>query len=104
LKNNMSIANKYQLPAVLFAKLLYSVEHEMIATPIDFLNRRTGAILFDIQTVKEWKKQVIAYLADRFNWSGQEKNKFSSSVEEALKAAVIPVDQTNSYQKAANGN
>jgi glycerol-3-phosphate dehydrogenase len=104
LKNNISDAKKYQLPTVLFAKLLYSVEHEMIATPIDFLNRRTGAILFDIQTVKEWKKQVIAYLADRLNWSGQEKNKYSSSVEEALKACIVPVDQPNTYPKAVNGN
>ncbi|WP_040207359.1 glycerol-3-phosphate dehydrogenase/oxidase [Neobacillus jeddahensis] len=92
LKVNMADAQKYQLPLVLFAKLLYAIEQEMIATPIDFFNRRTGAILFDIETVKNLKNQVVAYLADRFNWSEQEKNKYGVSVEGALQAAVIPMD------------
>ncbi|PLS04905.1 glycerol-3-phosphate dehydrogenase/oxidase [Neobacillus cucumis] len=104
LNHHMSDAEKYQLPKVLFAKLLYAIEYEMVATPIDFFNRRTGAILFDIQTVKEWKKQVIAYLADRFHWSEQEKYKYLTSVDEALKAVVTPVDQPEPYQKAGNDN
>ncbi|WP_042356418.1 glycerol-3-phosphate dehydrogenase/oxidase [Bacillus rubiinfantis] len=84
-------AAKYGLPLDLFAKLIYAIEEEMIATPIDFFNRRTGAILFDIQAVKKWKNQVVAYMGNRFQWSEQLKKEYYLSVEEALTMAVFPV-------------
>lgn len=104
LENNKNDAEKYGMPVDLFAKLIYAIENEMVATPIDFLNRRTGAILFDIQTVKKWKKQVMAYMADRFNWSEPVKNQYSLAVEKAIEAAVIPVEERVDLPHAANGN
>ncbi|MCM3767413.1 glycerol-3-phosphate dehydrogenase/oxidase [Neobacillus niacini] len=89
LKANMEDAATCKLPLDIFAKLIYAIEYEMIATPIDFLNRRTGAILFDIQTVYKWKDYVIRYMADRFNWPEQDKLKYIESVEASLMCARI---------------
>lgn len=104
LKQNKNIADKYGLPLDLFAMLVYAVEEEMAVTPIDFLNRRTGAILFNIQAVEKWKDQVITYISDRFNWNGREKNKYKLLVEKALKEAVIPTDEQAEYPLAGNHN
>lgn len=96
-------AEKFGLPLDLFAQLVYAIEEEMAATPIDFLNRRTGAILFNIQLVQTWKQQVIAYMADRFNWTDEEIQKYSLSVEDALTACIVPVDEQAQNPKAING-
>ncbi|WP_042454635.1 glycerol-3-phosphate dehydrogenase/oxidase [Neobacillus dielmonensis] len=93
LVSNKDDAFKYQLPLDLFARLVYAVELEMVATPIDFLNRRTGDILFNIQSVQKWKNQVIAYMCDRFNWTEEDLNNYTLTVEEALKACIVPVDE-----------
>lgn len=93
LVSNKDDAFKYQLPLDLFARLVYAVEQEMVATPIDFLNRRTGDILFNIQSVQNWKNQVIAYMCDRFNWTEEDLNNYTLAVEEALKACIVPVDE-----------
>jgi len=93
LKLNKSDAGKYGLPLFLFAKLVYGIEEEMVATPIDFFHRRTGDILFNIDLVKKWKKQVIDYMTDKLNWTNQEKEKYSLSLEDALTSAVTPADE-----------
>lgn len=104
LKENEADAAKYGLPLPLFAKLVYGIEHEMVATPIDFFNRRTGAILFNIDLVEKWKKQVIDYMTDKLNWTDQEKKKYLLCLEEDLKATVIPVDTRDEYPRAVSGN
>jgi glycerol-3-phosphate dehydrogenase len=91
-KKNKGDAVKYGLPLPLFAKLLYGIECEMVATPLDFFNRRTGAILFDIQSVKQWKKHVVTYMSDQFCWTEQEKQKHTLDLENALVSAVTPVN------------
>ncbi|WP_043930840.1 glycerol-3-phosphate dehydrogenase/oxidase [Bacillus sp. EB01] len=72
------------LPPVLFAKLAYAIEEEMAVTPIDFFNRRIGAILFDIQTVLEWKDPVVDYFSYRFGWSEGEKQRHLVDLEQAV--------------------
>ncbi|TWD89745.1 homodimeric glycerol 3-phosphate dehydrogenase (quinone) [Neobacillus bataviensis] len=104
LEENAADAVKYNLPLPLFAKLIYGIEHEMVVTPIDFFNRRTGAILFDIQTVKKWKKQVLACMAEKLNWTEQVKNNYSLLLEQNLTAAVIPVDEQHESIRVVNGD
>ncbi|MCM3568720.1 glycerol-3-phosphate dehydrogenase/oxidase [Neobacillus mesonae] len=92
LKANKDDAVKFDLPIVIFAKLIYAIEKEMIATPIDFFVRRTGALWFDISIVKNCKSQVISYMADKFLWSDSDIKKYTLSIEKALNEAVIPVN------------
>lgn len=82
-----------KLSTVLFAQLVYAIEHEMIATPIDFFNRRTGAILFNIHLVYKWKHEVVNYMATRFQWSNETKAKYIAALDQALIDATIPVDE-----------
>ncbi|RHW31166.1 glycerol-3-phosphate dehydrogenase/oxidase [Neobacillus notoginsengisoli] len=94
LATNREDAINYEIPLELFARLIYAIEYEMAATPIDFLNRRTGALLFDIQSVQKWKKQVVAYMAARFQWTGEEINRYIGAVERDLNACVTPSDDS----------
>lgn len=102
LEQNSSAAEKNGLPLALFAQLVYAIEYEMAATPIDFFNRRTGAILFNILFVKKWKTQVIAYMAGRFNWTEKETQKHSLLLDKELKEAVVPTDEQAVPQNAVN--
>lgn len=93
LKKHKSDALKYGLPLPLFAKLVYAIENEMVVTPIDFFNRRTGAILFDIKTVRQWENKVIAYMKDRFGWDEKALQNYTIALENALVEAVVPVEE-----------
>lgn len=85
-------AKEYQLPLTLFAKLQYALEQEMVYTPVDFFNRRTGAILFDISFVRTYKQHVINCMSDYFSWTEETKVKYEKELEAALIDASVPVD------------
>ncbi len=84
-------ADQYGLPLELFAKLIYAIQYEAAATPIDFFNRRTGAILFDIHTVHNFKENVINFMRDQFGWTEQQTKAFALQLDAALAEAVTPV-------------
>lgn len=88
-----SEAENYGLPIVLWAKLKYAIKHEMAAAPVDFFNRRTGALLFDIETVKNYQRQVISYMADAFKWDKAAERTFENQLNEELRSAMKPADQ-----------
>ncbi|MCM3124239.1 MULTISPECIES: glycerol-3-phosphate dehydrogenase/oxidase [unclassified Mesobacillus] len=84
-------ADQFGLPLELFAKLVYAIQYEAAATPIDFFNRRTGAILFDIHAVRQNKGNVIHYMRDQFKWNEQQTKAYTLQLEDALTEAVTPV-------------
>lgn len=88
-----SEAENYGLPIVLWAKLKYAIEHEMAAAPVDFFNRRTGALLFDIESVREYQRQVISYMTDAFKWDKAAERSFENQLNEELRSAMRPADQ-----------
>ncbi|NKE07089.1 glycerol-3-phosphate dehydrogenase/oxidase [Mesobacillus selenatarsenatis] len=84
-------ADQYGLPLELFAKLIYGIQYEAAATPVDFFNRRTGAILFDIHIVHNFKENVINFMRSQFKWNEQQIEAYTLELEGALNEAVIPV-------------
>lgn len=78
------------MPLPLFAKLIYGIHGEMVATPVDFFNRRTSALLFNIHEVYDWKEPVIAFMAKVFNWTEQQTAYYTNELEEALLQASTP--------------
>ncbi|MBT2644614.1 glycerol-3-phosphate dehydrogenase/oxidase [Bacillus sp. ISL-41] len=84
-------ADQYGLPLELFAKLVYAIQYEAAATPVDFFNRRTGAILFNIRLVHNFKENVINFMRDQFSWNDRQTEAFTLELEGALNEAVIPV-------------
>lgn len=85
-------AEHRQLPLALFAPLVYGIEEEMVVSPMDFFNRRTGAIFFNIDWVLQWKESVLEYMRERFNWTEEDFNLHKSKVEEEIEHATIPID------------
>jgi len=100
IKNNKEQAKKYEMPITLFAQLKYAVDCEMAYSPIDFFNRRTGALLFDIDTVKTYKDQVIEFIAEQLDWNKEIKQKYQKELEIEVLYATVPIDDQNNEKLA----
>ncbi|KRE44784.1 glycerol-3-phosphate dehydrogenase/oxidase [Paenibacillus sp. Soil522] len=84
-------ADSFKLPLVLAVQLRYSLEAEMTVKPADFFIRRTGDLFFRIGYVQKWKEPVIAAMAERLRWSGEQRAAFAAELEEKLTEAVEPL-------------
>lgn len=67
-------AEEFGLPKALWASLRYAMTYEMALTPVDFLMRRSSALLFDIETATTYKEKITEAMAIVLNWSDQEKH------------------------------
>lgn len=85
-------ADKFNLPLVTFAKLIYGIEHELVATLVDFYFRRTGNLLFDIKKVHETREGVCNYMAYTLNWTDAEKKRNTAELDEEIKIATTPFE------------
>ncbi|MBF2639904.1 glycerol-3-phosphate dehydrogenase/oxidase [Listeria welshimeri] len=80
------------LPNSLYAELRYSIQHEAVTTPIDFLLRRTGYLLFDMPYLIEWKDAVIDEMAKQFHWSDEVKQTYIEELDIQINDAREPAD------------
>jgi glycerol-3-phosphate dehydrogenase len=80
------------LPAALYAALVYSIEREMTVKPEDFFIRRTGGLFFDIAWVRQWKDEVISYMAHLFQWTEEQAHSYSEELDLQLHNAVTPLE------------
>ena len=83
---------KLKLTREVYAQLMYSIEHEMVVTPADFFIRRTGALFFNIDWVRTWKDEVIAFMEDKLGWNKEQTAQYKEELEKELRDAVTPVD------------
>lgn len=83
------------LPKVLYAQLLYAVTEEMALKPVDFFIRRTGALFFRIDEVKQYKEQVVAVMADLFDWSSPAAEQYLAELDKEIRDAQTPIDIQN---------
>jgi glycerol-3-phosphate dehydrogenase len=90
-RNHKTDAEKYGLPFLLFAQLVYAIHYEMAATPCDFFNRRIGAVLFNIDYVHKWKLPVATYMSEIMEWSEEEKQKYTNELEIILTRSANPI-------------
>ncbi|MBF2399412.1 glycerol-3-phosphate dehydrogenase/oxidase [Listeria marthii] len=84
--------NETTLPNSLYAELRYSIQHEAVTTPIDFLLRRTGYLLFDMPYLLEWKDAVVDEMAKQFHWSDDVKQTYIEELNIQIKDAREPAD------------
>jgi len=90
----VDLSDKVNEPTLpVFASLEYGIQYEMVTKPIDFLIRRTGAMFFDIDWVNQWKRQIVAYMAEKFNWTAEEKQGYEAEVEAYIKDATEPTEE-----------
>ncbi|EAC5861201.1 TPA: glycerol-3-phosphate dehydrogenase/oxidase [Listeria monocytogenes] len=84
--------NETTLPNSLYAELRYSIQHEAVTTPIDFLLRRTGYLLFDMPYLLEWKVAVVDEMAKQFHWSDDVKQTYIEELNIQINDAREPAD------------
>lgn len=77
---------------VVFAQLVYALEDEMTYKPVDFFIRRTAALFFNIQWVRDHKTSVINYMAKTLNYSEQQKQEYTEELDQLLEEAVTPIE------------
>lgn len=85
--------NEYpEMDPLVLAQLQYGIEEELVYRPEDFFVRRTGALYFRIDWVREHKQSVIEYMSKVFNWDFEEQDTYSVDLDRLLYYAVTPVD------------
>ncbi len=88
-QENKATAEKEQIDPFILTELLYGIDYELVYKPVDFFIRRTGALLFDINWVREHKASVINYMAKSLEWSSAQKKDYSVELDQDLKDASI---------------
>lgn len=81
----------YGLTPVLYGMLRYSMEEEMTCTPLDFFIRRTGALYFEIDWVKNWQDPVLHFMKRELSWSEAQKEKHKEQLKQELYFACNPI-------------
>ncbi|MFC3883889.1 glycerol-3-phosphate dehydrogenase/oxidase [Bacillus songklensis] len=81
------------LPLYVFLQIAYAIKEEMVTKPVDFFIRRTGALFFDINWVKEWKDEVVNYMANVLKWSAEQKSNYQKELKKHLHDVVVTVEE-----------
>ncbi|MBU8908818.1 glycerol-3-phosphate dehydrogenase/oxidase [Desertibacillus haloalkaliphilus] len=92
-KEQKQKAKENHLPIDVYAGLVYGIEEEMVSSPVDFFNRRTGAVLFNIDWVQKWKQPVLDYMKKRFSWTEEETLLHKNKLEQDLHYATTPIEE-----------
>ncbi len=87
----MAVREHVFLDADLWAELRYTLDHEAVYKPTDFFIRRTGALFFDIDFVKEHKEPVIREMQEYFGWTPEETKEYNNELEREIYQAQNPV-------------
>lgn len=77
--------SKGDLPPIVYGQLYYAMDEECACTPADFFIRRTGALLFNIQLVKQYKELVIEEMNSYLKWTPEQKKHHRDQLEQQLK-------------------
>lgn len=88
-QDNKETAKTQQIDPFVLTELIYGMTYELVYKPVDFFIRRTGALFFDIDWVREHQTSVIDYMAQSLNWSDDQKEAYTDELNQALAEAVI---------------
>ena len=73
--------------ALALAELDYCLAEELVFTPMDFYNRRTGRLYFAVTTIAPTRDAVLPHMADYFGWDQATQDKYAAELDEALHRA-----------------
>jgi len=79
------------LPCEWWLMLMYAIEEEMALTPADFFVRRTGALFFDIASVRKYKEPVLRVMREKLSWTDKQAAEYAEELDRQLRQAVEPV-------------
>ena len=66
------------------AELVFTVQHESVFTLLDFFERRTGRLYFNIKSIEPLIEPAVCYMTEIFSWSSEHANKESKELEQAM--------------------
>ncbi|BFP41409.1 glycerol-3-phosphate dehydrogenase [Flavobacteriaceae bacterium GF1] len=84
LSDYASFKNKDATLRMIRAELKFGIEHEMVASPMDFFIRRTGRLYFDIDSVRGYLKPVLEDLRKAYVYDDAQILAFTEQMEEEL--------------------
>ena len=73
---------------LILAELKYGIAKEAIWHPLDLLQRRTGRLYFDMQSVLQTKDLVVDACANHFQVSDDHREQWKNEVDEAIAEAL----------------
>ena len=79
------------IPAALYAELLYAIYFEMVMTPCDFLIRRTGYLYFNIALVEQYKEAILEIMSNILGYSESEAVFYRAQLEQFVDEAKNPM-------------
>lgn len=85
--------NDLEMPKEVYAELMYTLEYEQVYKPVDFFVRRTGALFFNIEWVKEQQHAVTDFMKKYFDWRDEQYQEYVAELQKAIKEAKEPVPQ-----------
>jgi len=72
---------------LLWAELFFCIKNEMVCKPLDFIERRTGRLYFNINSIKKFSSQILEYFREKFSWPDTEYTSESDKLQQYLKNA-----------------
>lgn len=79
---------------ILEAEVVYTIKNEMVQTALDFFERRTGRLNFDINSVKKNKGNVLLTMAKLLKWDEERINLEKETLSQAIKSKTKFKDNT----------
>ena len=70
--------------ALALAELDYCLAEELVFTPMDFYNRRTGRLYFAVTTIAPTRDAVVQHMSDYFGWDTAARQQFEDELAENL--------------------
>lgn len=70
--------------ALVLAELTFSLEHEMVLTPQDFVHRRTSMLLFDIGRLHRVKHVLLEEFRKQFQWTDKQFEEEKVKMEQEI--------------------
>ncbi len=77
--------------ALIRAELKFCTDHEMVLSSVDFLDRRTGRLSFDINRVIRYKSIILDDLSSYLNWSDDHKAADLTLLESKIESVRLSI-------------
>lgn len=69
---------------LLWAELYFCINHEMVCKPLDFIERRTGRLYFNLSSVNEFTADILEYFKEKFSWSDNDLERENEQLQKTF--------------------
>lgn len=82
--NKLNAFNNEPEAALARAEAWYAIHHELALRPMDFFNRRTGRLYFNLPSIRRVMGPVLEDFRSYFNWSDSRLKEETAAVQEEI--------------------